>query len=323
MEHKGRSFPSSISPQQKASEAGCHNSKPLTSALRYAAFYDMPPGGGLGPRYIEDYQIMVFQKGRGRVTLGEESYNIFGGDAVFYCPHVRHQIVSSTEAPLRLAGIHFVFDRRDNQRLNPLPDFHCTKPYEDIASPMPFDPELTAVLTLAADNEVGRFTESLILSYLTDPLGRTLEKQGLLLQLFQAWHDAMRRENTPNALPPRYRRLIDECQRLLVASLAHPPTTQQLAQRADLAPSTFATLFKKHTGYSVGAFINHQRLLEARRLLVQGRLSVKEVSAAVGFHDPLYFSRRFARHYGHSPSALRNGNHAPSTKNAESLSAQE
>jgi AraC-like DNA-binding protein len=231
--------------------------------------------------------------------------------------------VSSTEAPLRLAGIHFVFDCRDNERLNPLPNFQCACPYEKIASPMPFQPGLTPILTLAADNEVGRFTESLILSYLTDPFGRTMEKQGLLLQLFQAWHDAMRRENTSNALSPRYRRLIDDCQRLLVSNLAHPPTCAQLAEHADLAPSYFATLFKKHTGYSVKAFVNHQRLLEARRLLVQGRLSVKEVSAAVGFHDPLYFSRRFATYYGHSPSALRNGNHAPSAKISPPPSVQE
>jgi AraC-like DNA-binding protein len=316
MEHKGRSLPDSISPQPEASEADCLGSKILTPALRYAAFYDMPPGGGLGPRYIEDYQIMVFQKGRGTVTLGHETHNVFGGDAVFYRPNVRHHIISSTEAPLRLAGIHFVFDCRDNERLNPFPDFNCTSPYENIASPMPLKPELTSVLTLAADNEVGRFSESLILSSLTDPLGRTMEKQGLLLQLFQAWHDAMRRENTSNTLSPRYRRLIDECQRLLVTNLTHPPTAAELAKHADLAPSTFAALFKKHTGYSVGAFVNYQRLLEARRLLVQGRLSVKEVSAAVGFHDPLYFSRCFARHYGHSPSALRNGNHAPSAKSA-------
>ena len=179
---------------------------------------------------------------------------------------------------------------------------------------MPLKPGLTAVLTLAADTEVGSFTESLILSYLTAPLGRTMEKQGLLLQLFQAWHDAMRRENISNGLSPRYRRLINECQRLLGANLLRPPTVAQLAAHADLAPGYFATLFKKHTGYSVSAFVNHQRLLEARRLLIQGRLSVKEVAAAIGYNDSLYFSRLYTKHYGHPPSALRNGNHAPAVK---------
>ena len=279
----------------------------LTPTLRYAAFYDAPRGGVMGPRYVQDHQIQVYQKGSGTVTLEDETFDVCGGDAVFFAANVRHQITSSVESPLRLAGIHFVFDSRDNERLAPFPDFNCGDPYDIVASPMPLNPPLTAVLPLAADDDVGRFCESVILSYLTDPVGRALEKQGLLLQLFQAWHDAMRRQETPTALPPRYRRSMDECRRLLMANLRQPLAAAQLAEHAQLAPSYFASLFKKHTGYSVTAFVNNQRLGEARRLLVHGRLSVKEVSAAVGFQDPLYFSRLFARQYGHSPSEIRNG----------------
>jgi AraC-like DNA-binding protein len=52
-------------------------------------------------------------------------------------------------------------------------------------------------------------------------------------------------------------------------------------------------------------FVEQQRMLAARRMLVEARLSVKEIAHAVGFEDPFYFSRRFTRQFGVSPTGLR------------------
>ena len=50
----------------------------------------------------------------------------------------------------------------------------------------------------------------------------------------------------------------------------------------------------------------HERLmLEARRLLAYTPMSVQEVAAAIGYQDPAYFSKFFARAIGHSPSQYR------------------
>ena len=46
------------------------------------------------------------------------------------------------------------------------------------------------------------------------------------------------------------------------------------------------------------------RLEQAMRLL-QTDMRVKDVAHAVGYDDPLYFSRLFRRHYGCSPSEAR------------------
>jgi AraC family transcriptional activator of pobA len=53
--------------------------------------------------------------------------------------------------------------------------------------------------------------------------------------------------------------------------------------------------------------LDQRALLEARRLLRYGSLSVAEVGYALGFTDPAYFSRFFARHVGVSPAAFRKG----------------
>ncbi|GAB3387028.1 hypothetical protein GCM10027514_28270 [Azotobacter armeniacus] len=50
----------------------------------------------------------------------------------------------------------------------------------------------------------------------------------------------------------------------------------------------------------------HQRLLlEAKRNLIYTTMTVNELSDALGFNDPAYFSRFFRRLAGQSPKAFR------------------
>jgi transcriptional regulator GlxA family with amidase domain len=48
-----------------------------------------------------------------------------------------------------------------------------------------------------------------------------------------------------------------------------------------------------------------ERLNRARQLLGWTSLSIKEIAAEVGYHDPFYFSARFRKHLGKSPRAFR------------------
>lgn len=51
--------------------------------------------------------------------------------------------------------------------------------------------------------------------------------------------------------------------------------------------------------------LDERCLLEARRLLLYSQMTVTEIAYAVGFEDPAYFSRFFARHSGQPPRAWR------------------
>jgi AraC family transcriptional activator of pobA len=58
-------------------------------------------------------------------------------------------------------------------------------------------------------------------------------------------------------------------------------------------------------GSSPAQMLDDRGLLEARRLLLYSQMSVAEIAYAVGFEDPAYFSRFFARHVGQPPRAYR------------------
>ncbi len=73
----------------------------------------------------------------------------------------------------------------------------------------------------------------------------------------------------------------------------------------DISPNHFRLLFHKYTGASVSAHLSKLRMAEAMNLLRTTSKSVKEVAAAVGFRDPLYFSRRFHEVWQIPPTAVR------------------
>ncbi|PJG46237.1 AraC family transcriptional regulator [Sphingobium sp. LB126] len=58
-------------------------------------------------------------------------------------------------------------------------------------------------------------------------------------------------------------------------------------------------------GMSPAAMVDERALLEARRLLLYSNLSIAEIAYAVGFDDPAYFSRFFARHLDRPPRDWR------------------
>ena len=82
-------------------------------------------------------------------------------------------------------------------------------------------------------------------------------------------------------------------------------TLAQLAAGAKLSASRFAYLFRRDTGMPPARYLHQLRMDRARLLLERTSLTVKEVMAFVGVHDPSHFSRDFSRHHGVAPGRLR------------------
>ncbi|AWN49175.1 AraC family transcriptional regulator [Methylobacterium terrae] len=59
------------------------------------------------------------------------------------------------------------------------------------------------------------------------------------------------------------------------------------------------------TGLSPGRIIRERRLIEAKRSLLYSDLGIAEIAYGLGFSDPAYFSRFFAKGTGECPRAFR------------------
>ena len=63
--------------------------------------------------------------------------------------------------------------------------------------------------------------------------------------------------------------------------------------------------FQKYTGHTPTQYMQQLRLSEGARRLLETDEPVSAVAEAVGYEDPLYFSRLFRRRYGKSPVEYR------------------
>lgn len=82
-------------------------------------------------------------------------------------------------------------------------------------------------------------------------------------------------------------------------------TLEEIARAADISRSEAGRCFKRYMNCSpIDALIQY-RLQVARGLLNETTLSLEEIGDSCGFHSTNYFSRRFRKEYGCSPSQYR------------------
>jgi len=96
------------------------------------------------------------------------------------------------------------------------------------------------------------------------------------------------------ALVARFRERIDH-------RFRQREPVQRHAAALGVSESTLRAACIEIAGLSPAMMIDQRAILEARRALIYSSLPIAELGYALGFTDPAYFSRFFARHVGHSP----------------------
>jgi AraC family transcriptional regulator of arabinose operon len=91
----------------------------------------------------------------------------------------------------------------------------------------------------------------------------------------------------------------------MLEHIDQPMTLDTLAATANLSKYHFSTRYKKLTGYSPIKHFLNMKMEHACHLLDSSDLTVQAIAAAVGYEDPLYFSRLFSKTIGLSPRAYR------------------
>ncbi|MCZ8521158.1 MULTISPECIES: response regulator transcription factor [Paenibacillus] len=80
-----------------------------------------------------------------------------------------------------------------------------------------------------------------------------------------------------------------------------------LARSVNMDPHYFSKLFKKKTGENLISYVQRQRVEQAKKLLLETNLAVKEIGERLGFENENYFFRTFKRWTNETPGAFRKG----------------
>jgi AraC family transcriptional regulator of arabinose operon len=82
-------------------------------------------------------------------------------------------------------------------------------------------------------------------------------------------------------------------------------TLNELSHRYNYSPSRFSSLFKQKTGYAPIDYFIQMKMQKASQHLGITDKSIKDIALSMGFDDPYYFSKRFTKVMGLSPSKYR------------------
>jgi AraC family transcriptional activator of pobA len=109
--------------------------------------------------------------------------------------------------------------------------------------------------------------------------------------------------------------LVQRFRALLELHLRRHAPLAFYADQLHVTPDHLSRSCRAVTGLSALDLLHERLLVEARRLLAYTQAPVADVARELGFDDPAYFSRFFARRAGQSPVAyrvaLRNGQAVP------------
>ncbi|MGW6279188.1 helix-turn-helix domain-containing protein [Kribbella sp. NPDC055071] len=263
-------------------------SEPITERLLVTDAGYFPHAAGHGrsrPEGAPESIVIICTEGSGLVEVNGSAVRVSAGEAAVIPERVPHSYQADDLDPWSIWWLHFC--GTDAAAL-----------VDAVRGP---DHALTLKLRDA-------YTASGLVDRILSGMERDETAGSLIPAAGAAWH--LLAQLTADRLlgqAPSHDR-IELVQQHLRQHLSTRQSVAELARLAGLSTSHFSALFKQSTGMGVLEYLRRLRNARARELLITTGLSVGEIATAVGYTDPLYFSRQFHAINGVSPTTFRAGN---------------
>ncbi len=102
-------------------------------------------------------------------------------------------------------------------------------------------------------------------------------------------------------------KIIDLVETFIRGNYQKDININMIAQKFNYNPSYLSKMFTKQVGENPSSYLIRLRINKAKQLLlIDKRLTVKQIGEIVGYSEPAYFSRIFKKYTGQSPSEFRN-----------------
>lgn len=257
---------------------------PVVDAILTGRFDERPPYHVVRSSGTTDHLLTFTLSGSGVYRIGGSTVTTGPGHAVLLHPRAPHDYAAGPD------GWSFVW-----AHFHPRPHWEQWLRWRQVL------PGLHHARLPAAPSEAAGRLLSEMHDHAVDhrpfrrDLARALLEQALIL-VSATFADRGR-------IDPRVERAIER----LSSNPVAPLDIDALARAANLSPSRFAHLFSDQLGETPLQFHERLRVDLARRLLSATSLTVKEIAESCGFSSQFYFSLRFKRATGKSPTAWRRG----------------
>lgn len=236
-------------------------------------------------RALREPVLLWFTQGQGRITIAGTTRGYGPHNAFFIPPGVMHGF----EVAPRVQGTVVFFGRDHGLHLPERP--HFLRPRDPISQK-----ELIATL-----EQIQRELDST----------RSGSKRAARhhLGLLSVWIDRqIEREACTDILPGRplaAQSLVARYAALLERDFRSNLAVAEFAAALGVTPTHLTRACRTTCGKSAHMLLEDRVLFEARRLLSETRLPIKEVALVLGYNSAGYFTRAFQKSEGVTPSAFR------------------
>lgn len=100
--------------------------------------------------------------------------------------------------------------------------------------------------------------------------------------------------------------LMEAVENYILQHIGEPLSLQMLSQKFGLVAPYLSKLFKAYKGMSPAQYVQYIRIENAKRMLRENPAMLsRQIAEALGYSNPLYFSKTFYKHVGMYPSEYR------------------
>ncbi|MER5171456.1 AraC family transcriptional regulator [Thioclava kandeliae] len=237
-------------------------------------------------RALSEPCLYWITRGQGRVTVGgvQRGYGVH--NAIFLPAGVMHGL----ELGANTQGLVLFFGRDHDPTL-------------------PANPQHLRVREATAQSELTALLEALNRESSQPRIGsdRAAEFQ---MGLISVWLERQIAVAPQDSLPPKNaRKLVNRFTALVERDFRSSQTVSDYARQLRVTPTHLSRVCRDACGRPASDLLQERRLYEARRLLLDTQMPIKEIAARLGFRSQTYFSRNFLAQTGSTPSKFRQSGH--------------
>lgn len=99
----------------------------------------------------------------------------------------------------------------------------------------------------------------------------------------------------------KYSEFVKFCMEYIYDNYKEDIVLKDLALECNISVQYLSKMFREEVGMNFVDFLNKFRIRKAKELMIQNKMSIKEICFEVGYNDPNYFSRIFKKNTGKTP----------------------
>lgn len=235
------------------------------------------PGWNISLRTISDHELVLIVSGEGKMKIRDKETHLRSGMLIHFAPGVPHSLETNKENPFVFYAVHFdvfTFSR------GKVPEIYELT-IDEISTPADFSIFKNLFKNLVEFKNATHYGYS---------FGCPAILGEILFRLMNS---------TCNY---SFSRKAEQIINYIDVNLDKKLTLSTIATAFSVNSSYLSKLFKTATGCTVTEYINKSKVNKAKEYIIEGSMKIQDISAMLGYEDPLYFSRVFKKLEGVSPT---------------------